>query len=104
MRSDLERAKALMNAINSNGFRTNDRASTYTHFKDKTKGMKSYDYDFNYPNEGIEIITNLHKRCGEYRKSKVNCEDDCQRHLTRWPALKPTQIHYKIITFEREQR
>lgn len=91
-----------MSSICNNGFTTQNKYNTITHFTDKTKGIRFYDNNFVFPDRAIDVIKNLNKLCNTFLNDGENCEFDCTSSLTRWPILKPTTIRYQVISFERE--
>lgn len=104
MDRDMSRTEKLINSLNMNGFATKDTYNRYIYYSDENKGIKGYDYKFNYPNEAIDIIKSLNQKCCTFINSGQNCEDECKMYLNRWPVLKPTTIRYQVLTFERKEQ
>ncbi|NJD02948.1 MAG: hypothetical protein FIA99_10235 [Ruminiclostridium sp.] len=101
MEADMERTKLIISALKRQGFTTKDMYSTYTHFRNKTRGIRAYDGNFIYPNEAKELINDLNQKCEQYLYKLDNCESDCKPLLTRSPAFTPSIIRYQILSFER---
>lgn len=101
MNRDMDRTKKIIEAICQNGYNTRDEYNSYIHYKNKDKGIITYDHKFVYPDDAINLIKELNEHCKSYIDTGKNCLDECKRYLTRWPILKPTTIRFQILKFER---
>ena len=97
--SDINRTKAIVDALERNGFKSDCKYNSYTSF-DKSVGIKAYDNDYLYPNEARDYVLHLNEKCANYTSNGNNCYDNCL-NLNRYPVMKTGMICYQIIKFER---
>lgn len=100
MQRDIQRVKCLIEAIKQKGFCTEWNYKEYMHYR-RNDGIAAFDNNFQYPSEALQFITNLNKKCANYKIQEENCQDDCQEYLSRWPILRVGHIKYQVIIFER---
>lgn len=100
LKMDGQRAKQLIEAICNNGFSTEWDYVNCLRFSDE-RGITSADKAIRYPSAALEFVTNLHTKCGNYKKQGENCQSDCQKCLSRWPILKRNHIRCLVIKLER---
>lgn len=100
---DVNRTRALFNAMLGNGFSSNDDPNSYYHFADEWRGKKirEVDNEFRHPWDTVKFLTeDLHTCCIGY--DGEHCEGDCERRLGWWPILTCQQAQWKIFEFRKE--
>lgn len=102
MDRDVERSEKLILAMQQNGFSIKDGAGTYFGFKEEKRGIKGIDFAFEYPDEAIDLLSSLNKKCAMYVANSKNCEDDCKEYLNRQPIMTAGYIRYQVLSFDRE--
>lgn len=102
MDRDMERSEKIISAMRENDFHTKDKSTEFIHFVNEEKGIKGLDYKFEYPDEAINTIKELNKKCVSFLEESENCEEDCSKYLNRWPALKARNIRFQVLAFHRE--
>lgn len=104
MDRDMKKTKNIARALEKNNYVISTSHNTYntcTYFKGD-KGIAAFDSEFIYPEDALEYIKNLNKKCEKYMENGMNCNRNCKTYLTRWPILKTSNIYYQIIKFERK--
>ena len=99
MDRDIQRTKKIVDALWHNGFKANKDYNIYTHYTENI-GIAAYDTDYCYPNDALEYLKNLNKKCELFIRQGANCKRDCSC-LNRYPVLKTGLINYQVIKFER---
>lgn len=102
MESDAYRTKKIINAFELNGY--NNKTGDEIYCIKENKGIRAYDYDFVYPQEILDYIENLDKKCYKYNDMFTNCKEECKSYLTRKPTMRTDNIVFQIIELERKQR
>lgn len=100
---DVNRTRALFNAMLGNGFSSNDDPNSYYHFADEWRGKKirEVDNEFRHPWDTVKFLTeDLHTCCIGY--DGEHCEGDCERRLGWWPILTCQQAQWQIFEFRKE--
>lgn len=99
---DFAKIQRIVKAFASNGFHSQDEYQ-YTYFP-YNEGIRALDSDFIYPQEVLEAIVHLNRRCEQYLVNGENCEEDCKRLLNRNPILRTGKINYQVIKLERKMK
>ena len=100
---DVNRTRALFNAMLGNGFSSNDDPNSYYHFADEWRGKKirEVDNEFRHPWDTVKFLTeDLHTCCIGY--DGEHCEGDCEHRLGWWPILTCQQAQWQIFEFRKE--
>lgn len=103
MERDVNRTRALFEAMLANGFSSGDSYNKYYHFSDNWRGKKirEVDSDFHHPWDAVNFLTDeLHTCCIGY--DGEHCEGDCERRLGWWPILSCQQAQWQIFEFRKE--
>jgi hypothetical protein len=102
MDRDMGRSEKIISAMHENGFHTKNKSTEFIYFVNEEKGIKGLDYKFEYPDEAINTIKELNKKCAAFLEEAENCKDDCLKCLNRWPILKAKNIRFQVLDFHRE--
>lgn len=101
MDRDMNRSKQIIKAFCKNGFTTECNPRSYKYFENGRQGIKSFDYEFDYPDEAIQLISYLNKNCSYY-KNCHNSDTVFCKMLNRNPILTVNNIRYQILIFDRK--
>ena len=101
IQSDTSKTKIFYDRLVACGFHTEDKTSIYYEINDLSQGKAIFtvDGDFNRPNEVIDYLQDLYRRCTKNGACKRSA--DCQSRLSRLPILTCKQAAWQIFTFKR---
>ena len=99
---DIEKTNKLFNAFINNGFKSENDPHNSIVFKDdyKKKKIREIDDDFKHPSGVVACLKDLNEYCINFN-GFVNCENDCEQRLGRWPMLSCDKMRWQIFKFER---
>ncbi len=104
MDHDMKKTEKIARALEKRNYMlstSQNTSNTYTHFEED-KGIASFDSEFIYPEDALEYIKNLNKKCKKHMEYGTNCNSNCKTYLTRWPILRTSNIFFQIFKFERK--
>ncbi|PLX89594.1 MAG: hypothetical protein C0618_00840 [Desulfuromonas sp.] len=99
---DTNRMASVLRILeNDHGYSCPKAKTEYTYYK-KVVGLRTYFYDFVYPQEAYDYLSALHEKCPKYISNSKYCEDDCKGNLNnKRPILNTGHIRYQIFDLTR---
>ena len=100
---DITRLEDLLSAVSkAHRYKSSNRTHQYYYFSDQYYGIKAVEERFNYPNEVLRFVSNLHNKCNNFNKNMYRCMYDCKLSLNITPILTLQQIKYQMICLEKD--
>ncbi|MBR5180419.1 MAG: hypothetical protein IKW90_16710 [Lachnospiraceae bacterium] len=100
--SDISKIKELCTRFEKHGFRITIGKTEECLEWQRDVGIRAERYDYEYPQEALEYLLNLHIHCCEYDEDDVKCAEYCPQTIIRSPILKTNTICCSIVQLARE--
>ena len=102
IQSDIRKTKIFYDRLTACGFQTKDKTSSHYEINDLSQGKAIFtvDSEFNRPNEVIDYLQDLYRRCTKIGACTRTA--DCLGRLRRLPILTCKQAAWQIFTFKRQ--